>query len=83
MIQKCTKIKRLALSKYVNLTDRLVQDITLALTELSFLDLNSCFNITDNSLYYVAQNLSIEYLVLEKCYSITDQGLINIFNHDN
>ena len=68
--------------KFINLTDRLVRDITLVLKELRVLELGCCWNITDNALYYLGVNLDLEYLSLEKCYGVTDAGLGNIVGVD-
>lgn len=45
--------------KFVNLTDKLVRDMTLALRQLKVVDFGSCWNITDNALYYLGVNLVI------------------------
>ena len=68
-------MKRLGLPHFYNLTDRLVQDMSLALENIFYLDLSSCINITNNALYYIAHNMDTSYLILEGCRSISDEGL--------
>lgn len=82
IIDKCSKLKRLGVPHFYNLTDRLVQDMSLALEGLIFLDLSSCNNITNNALYYLANNLELNYLFLDGCSSITDEGLQHILRKD-
>lgn len=75
----CKSLRKLCLSRFISLTDRLVQDLTLSLPQIYYLDLTSCVNITNNSLYYIATNLvGLAYLSLENCSSVSDEGLRHV-----
>lgn len=85
-MSKCRNVRKLGLSKYLHLNDSWLRDLTLCLRGLQYLDLNCCYNVTDNGLYHVSENLvgeNLEYLVLERCLSITDEGLKYILDKNS
>lgn len=78
IMNKCKSVCKLGLSKFLHLNDSWLRDLTLCLRSTLYLDINCCYNVTDNGLYHVSENLvgeSLEFLVLERCMSITDEGL--------